>query len=257
MKENRFTDQVVIISGGGTGIGKGCALAFAQEGAQVIIAQRREALLKETVDEIQSKGGKADYKVTDISSPDQVKSLINGTLEKFGKLDVLVANAAVPLWAPIINTTDQNVQELVDINVKGTYYQMREAVRVMCNQGYGNIVVVSSGSGSIGHPNMSLYCGTKAAVSNMVRAMALELATCNIRVNAVEPGIVDTPMPRGSINASPDPEATYKAYCERIPMSRFGTPEELASAVLFLASCEASFITGAILAVDGGFLAGK
>jgi len=257
MREDRFTDKVVVITGGGTGIGKACALAFAKEGSQVIIAGRREKPLKETTHEIKSQNGKAEYLITDISSSKQVDSLVNTVVDKYNKLDIFVSNASMVLVSPITDTSDEDVDRLIDINIKGTYYQMRSSVRQMQKQGYGNIVAMSSMSGIIGHPDMTLYCATKAAIANMARALALELATNNIRVNAVCPGTIDTDMPRGFAATTPDPKATIQSYIEGERMKRLGAPSEVAMVVLFLASDDASFVTGATYSVDGGILAGQ
>jgi NAD(P)-dependent dehydrogenase (short-subunit alcohol dehydrogenase family) len=257
MERNRFTDRVVVITGGGTGIGKACALAFAEEGAKVTIAGRRERPLKGTVDQILSKDWQADYQITDVSSSDQVNRLIEKIMERKGKLDVFVANAAMVLVSPIEETTDEEVHRLIDTNVKGSYFQLRKAAAVMKTQGFGSIVAMSSMSGLIGHPGMTLYCATKAAIANMVRALALELATTNIRVNAVCPGTIDTPMPRDYAASTADPDAAIQAFIDAEPMKRLGDPMEVARVTLFLASDEASFVTGSTYAVDGGFLAGK
>lgn len=257
MRKDRFTGRVVVITGGGTGIGKACALAFAEEGARVVVAGRRESPLKETVDEILLRNGQGVYQVTDVSKSDQVDRLVEKALENFGKVDVFVANASMVLVSPIEETTDEEVHRLINTNVKGTYFQLRKAATMMKRQGFGNIVAMSSMSGLIGHPGMTLYCATKAAIANLVRALALELATTNIRVNAVCPGTIDTPMPRDYAASTADPQATLQLFVDAEPVKRLGDPSEVATVALFLASDEASFVTGAMYAVDGGFLAGK
>jgi NAD(P)-dependent dehydrogenase (short-subunit alcohol dehydrogenase family) len=257
MREERFTNRVVVVSGGGTGIGKACAVGFANEGAKVVIAGRREERLEEVVRLLHEKGAIAAYKVTDISKPLDVRRLVESTVDEFGSLDVYLANASVPYDNLIEDVTDDDIDRVIDINVKGMYYQLREATRAMKKQKSGSIVVVTSGSSVVGHPFNSLYCGSKAAASNMVRALALELAEEGIRVNDVAPGIIDTPMPRSRAALTSDPESFFAALAEREPMKRLGTPEEVANVVMFLASDEASFITGALYTVDGGFLAGK
>jgi len=257
MREDRFTDKIVIVTGGGTGIGKACAVDFAREGALVVIAGRREQPLQETVDEITRSGGKAEYIITDVSKSDQVNNLVDRTVKKHGKVDAYVANASMVLVRPMTETTDEDINRLVDTNVKGNYYQLRKAADQMLKQGYGSIVAMSSMSGTIGHPNMTLYCTTKGAITNMTRALALELAQKNIRVNSVAPGTIDTPMPRGFAESTDNPDAVMKNFIEGEPMKRLGEPSEVARVVLFLASDEASFVTGSDYWVDGGIMAGR
>jgi NAD(P)-dependent dehydrogenase (short-subunit alcohol dehydrogenase family) len=253
MSLKRFDGKVVVISGGGTGIGKACAKAFAKEGAIVVIAGEIDKPLKDTVNEINSEGGRAEYITTDISYSDQVNKLIDTVMDKHGKLDIYVANAAVGMARQITETSDDDVHKLVDVNVKGTYFQLRKATEIMKKQGYGNIVAMSSISGDVGHADMTLYCSTKAAITNLVRALALELATCNIRVNAVCPGTIDAPMSR---QGEPITSPRVKSIIEEEPMKRLGLPSEVAAVVLFLASEDASFVTGSAYTVDGGYEAG-
>ena len=257
MLNKRFIGKTVLITGGGTGIGKACAEAFSDEGAKVIIAGIKEDDLKITKQLIEKKSGICEYHVVDIRNSSEVNELINATVKRFNVLDVMVANAGVNVPASIIDTSDEDIDFLVDTNVKGTYYQLRKATEVMLSQGHGTIVAMSSMSGLIGHPNNSLYCATKGAISNMVRALALELAPHNIRVNAVCPGTIDTPMFKMLINSTVNPEKAIKEYSQKEPMQRIGTPKEVANVVLFLASEDASFVTGAQYTVDGGFLAGR
>ena len=257
MRADRFTNKIVFITGGGTGIGKQCAKQFANEGAVVVIAGRREAKLKEIVDEIIKAGGKADYFTCDTSKSSSVESVFAGIVKKYGRIDILVPNASMVLVSPIVDVKDEDVDRLVDINVKGTYYVMRAGARQMLKQGGGVIVAMSSMSGLVAHPNMSLYCCTKAAIANMTRALGLEFATSNIRVNAVCPGTIDTAMPNDFAASTGDKDAAMQGFIDAEPMKRLGSTEEVANVVLFLASDEASFVTGSMYPVDAGFTAGK
>ena len=252
----RFKDRIVIVTGGGTGIGKACAKAFASEGGTVIIAGRREEPLMKTVKEIKDNGGKADYIGTDISKSKDVQNLIDKVVYEYGRLDVHVANASINILSPIEETSDKDVDRLIDINVKGSYYQLRQAVRQMLKQGYGSIVAISSMSGMVGHKNVSLYCASKAAIINMVRAVSYDVADKNIRVNAVCPGTIgDEGMLIQLAKQFPDQEEFYRNEISKIPMGRTGTTEEVARVALFLASDEASFTNGSCYLCDGGMTA--
>jgi NAD(P)-dependent dehydrogenase (short-subunit alcohol dehydrogenase family) len=253
MPEGRFGDKVIVVTGGGSGIGKACALAFAREGGCVVIAGRREQPLKSAVEEIRGRGGGASSMTADISRSEEVRKLVRDTVKQFGKIDVFVANAAVHVMSTIVETTDDQVDMLVDINVKGTFYQCREAARQMITQGYGCIVAMSSMSGLIGHKNVSLYCSSKGAIVNLVHALSYELADKNIRVNAVCPGTIGKAgIAIQLAKASGDEKTWFDLEAKKVPMGRTGDPEEVAAVTLFLASDEASFVTGACYLVDGG-----
>jgi len=253
MRENRFSDKVIIVTGGGTGIGEACAVAFAEENGRVVIAGRREAPLKRTVEKIESKSGRASYIQADVSKSKDVSNLVNQVVQKYGKIDVFVANASIHVLSPIIETSDEDINRLIDINVKGTYYQLREISRQMLIQGYGSIVAMSSISGLVGQRNASLYCCSKAAIINMVYSFSYELAGQNIRVNAVCPGTIGKDgMAVQLAERSGNPKEWFRKEFEKIPMRRAGDPREVAMVTLFLASDEASFVTGSYYLVDGG-----
>jgi len=248
----RFNNKVVLITGGGTGIGKATALAFAREGATVAICGRRETPLRETVEELTKLGGKAAYFICDISRAQEVKKVVLDVAAKYGRIDVLFNNAGINLPAPIEKLTDEDVNDIVDINVKGYLWMLREVVVQMRRQGGGGAIVnTSSQIGLIGHANMVTYCASKGAVSNMTRALALETAKDGIRVNAICPGAINTYL----LHLTGAEEVA--GFLGGAPMKRAAETTEVAMGVLFLASEEASYITGINLSVDGGFTAGK
>ena len=251
----RFANKVALITGGGTGIGKATAIAFAQEGARVVICGRREEPLKEVVTEIMGSGGEATYFVCDVAKSELDDKLVQDTVSKYGRIDILFNNAGISRSKPIEETTDEDVNALFDINVKGQFWLLRAVIRQMRKQGSGGAIInMSSMSGLIGHPNRAAYCASKGAIVNMTRAVAIEVAEDNIRVNSVCPGLIDTPMVEGILQVAP---ASVQSYLDLTAMKRMASAEEVAAAVLFLASGDASFVTGVNLAVNGGFTAGK
>ena len=251
-----FNGKVVVITGGGTGIGRAAAFLFAAEGAKVVVAGRREEQLAEVVKEIKVLGQEAAYCVTDVSKSSDVDKLVDFAVSKYQKLDVMVNNAGVNLTKALLDTTDEEADRLFNINIKGTFYGMRTAIRQMKKQGtVGSIVNVASMSGLMGHPFRTPYCGTKAAIINMTRCAAIEFARDNIRVNVICPGVIETPMVQEVRDVAP---AVLDSYVDTMPQGRVASAEECAKSILFLASEDyASHITGVYLSVDGGFAAGR
>lgn len=251
-----FKDKVVVITGGGTGIGRSAALLFAARGAKVVIAGRREEHLISVIKEIEDNGGEAAYLKTDVGKSGEVDGLINFTVETYGKIDVMVNNAGINLTKALVETTDEEVDRLLDTNVKGTFYGMRAAIKQMIKQNTGgSIVNVSSMSGLMGHPFRTPYCGTKAAIINMTRCAAIEHAKDKIRVNVICPGVIETPMVQEVRDVAPD---VLDSYIQTMPMQRVADVDECSMAILYLASEDyASYVTGIHLSVDGGFAAGR
>lgn len=251
-----FNGKIVVITGGGTGIGKSAALLFAARGAKVVIAGRREEQLSLVAKEINDNGGEAIFLKTDVGKSKDIDELINFTVKTYNQLDIMVNNAGVNLTKALIDTTDEEVEKLFDTNVKGTFYGMRAAIRQMKKQKTGgNIVNVSSMSGLMGHPFRTPYCGTKAAVINMTRCAAIEYAQDNIRVNVICPGVIETPMVQEVRDVAPD---VLNSYVQTMPMQRVADADECSKAILYLASDDyASYVTGVYLSVDGGFAAGR
>lgn len=241
---------VVLITGALTGIGRAIALAFAREGARLVVSGRRDELGRDLVQELRGLDAEAEYVRADIRHDDEVKSLVDQTVARFGRLDVAVNSAGTEgAFGPMTGHTADDYAATFDTNVLGTLLSMKHELRVMQAQGAGNIVNVSSVLGKIGTANGAIYVASKHAVEGLTKSAALEVATTGIRVNAVAPGPIDTGFLGRVTGGAQDRMDYMRAY---VPARRIGKPEEVAAAILFLASPQASFITGASLAVDGG-----
>ena len=243
----RLQGKVAFITGGGSGIGAATAERFAQEGASVVICGRRREPLDEVVGRIAAAGGKAEAVVADVSDEAALTGALESAAQRHGRLDVLVNNAMAYTWGSIEAMSTADWHANFATSVDGTFWGTRTAMRLMKGQG-GAIVNVSSICGQLGTPWMAGYSAAKAAIDNFSRAAAAEGAPHGIRVNVVIPAVVETPATAGMLADENSRRNTEKL----IPMGRVGRPEELANAILFLASDEASYVTGASLPVDGG-----
>ncbi len=253
----RLKGRVSIVTGGANGIGRAICEVFAREGATVVISDIDVERGEEVLNNIKEVSPDSFFMKTDVSKEEEMKALIEKTVERFGKIDIMVNNAGIHHMGPITSLTEDIIDRLFAVNVKGTIWGMKYSIPYMLEKGKGVIINLSSMSGIVGHPNAALYCATKGAILQLTKATALEYATSGIRINALCPGTVDTNILRNAVNNSPDPEATLKAFTEAEPVKRLATPEEIARSALFLASDDSSFMTGAPLLVDGGFTAGK
>ncbi len=243
----RFENKVVFVTGGGTGIGAAAARGFAREGATVVICGRRQQPLDEVVAEIGAAGGRAEAVIADVSDEQQFVAALDAAAERHGGLDVLVNNAMAFTWGALEETSSEDWRANFATSVDGTFWGTRTALRLMKQKG-GAIVNLSSICGTQGTAWMSGYSASKAAVNSFSRAAAAEGAAHNIRVNCVVPAVVETPATAGMLS-----DEAARANTEKlIPMGRVGQPDEIANAILFLASDEASYITGVELPVDGG-----
>src|ERR1700734_807470 len=243
---------IVLITGGLTGIGRAAAIAFARKGAKVVVAGRRDEAGKELVKELRSLGAEAEFINTDVRAEDDVRNMVDKTLARFGRIDVAVNNAATEgQVGPITDQTAESFAATFDTNVLGVVLSMKHEVRAMQAQGSGSIVNISSTYGHEGAPFASIYVGAKHAVEGITKSVALETAKSGIRVNAVAPGPTDTGM-LTRFTGTPEKKASLAA---EVPMGRLGHPEEPAAAIVFIASDQASYITGHILNVDGGHTA--
>jgi NAD(P)-dependent dehydrogenase (short-subunit alcohol dehydrogenase family) len=244
-----MSNPVVLITGALTGIGCAAAIAFAKKGAKVVVAGRRDEAGKALVKELRSFGSEAEFINADVRKEDDVRALVDKTVARFGRLDVAVNNAATEgQVGPITDQTAESFAATFETNVLGVVLSMKHEVRAMQAQGSGNIINVSSTYGHEGAAGASIYVGAKHAVEGITKSVALELAKSGIRVNAVAPGPTDTGM-LTRFTGTPEKKA---ALVTTVPMGRLGLPDELANAIVFVASDEASFITGHVLNVDGG-----
>jgi len=253
----RFDNKVVLITGGATGIGLATARRFAEEGAQVAIASRNETAGQRAVDAITDSGGTATFIKTDVTQEAQVEALIKKTLDTYGRIDAAFNNSGTE-GAPcaLVADTEENYQKIFDVNVKGLWLCMKHELKHMQGNGSGSIVNNASIAGLIGFPGLGLYAASKHAVLGLTKSAALENGALGIRVNAVSPALIETDMAERFLAAEPDKrEANIAGMKAMHPIGRFGQPEEIAAAVAWLCSDDASFVLGQSLTVDGGFTA--
>ncbi len=243
----RLEGKIAFVSGGGSGIGAATAERFAQEGATVVICGRRKQPLDEVVAKIKAAGGSAEAIVADVGNEAQFVGALEQAAKKHGSLDILINNAMAYTWGGIDSMTTADWHANFSTSVDGTFWGTRTALKLMAGKG-GSIVNIGSICGTLGTPYMSGYSAAKAAILNFSRAAAAEGAPAGVRVNVVIPAVVETPATAGMLAD----EASRKNTEKLIPMGRVGQSNELANAVLFLASDEASYVTGAALPVDGG-----
>jgi len=246
--------KVAIVTGGTSGIGRDAAVLFAKAGAKAVVAGRREAEGKETIDLIRAAGGDGLFVKTDVSRAADVRALVQKTVEKFGRLDVAFNNAGIEgSWSPIAEQSEEDWDSTIDINLKGVWLCLKYEIQQMLKQGGGGAIVnMASVAGLIGSAGAATYCASKHGVMGLTKSAALETARSGIRVNVVCPAVIDTPMSERLWGA---PEANKFALGLH-PIGRFGRPEEIAAAVVWMCSDGASFMTGQSLVLDGGFLAG-
>jgi len=244
----RLKDKVCIITGAGQGIGAATARKFASEGARVVVADINRERVQAVVDDIRASGGVALGVGVDVSDPHSVEAMIKTTLEQFGRLDCLVNNAGITDDAQLLKMSQEQWDRVIQVNLKGVYLCAQAAARVMAEQGGGVILNASSVVGLYGNFGQTNYAATKWGVIGMTKTWCKELGRKGIRVNAVAPGFIRTPM------TEKVPPKVLDAMVEKTPLGRMGSPEDVANAYAFLASDEASFISGAVLSVDGGLV---
>lgn len=252
----RLEGKTAVITGGAKGIGKATALLFSREGANVVIADIDSAAGHEVVADIIENGGQAIFAYTDVTDIDQVERMMDLAEQEYGKIDVLFNNAGIALFIPTTEMSEQQWKSFMDINLNSVFYGCKCAIpRMIKNQG-GVIINCASIHGHVAGPMITAYATSKGGVVMMTKALAAEYANLNIRVNAICPGYVKTPMILDIRDEMGEHGSAMEAHlCSQHPMGRLAEPEEIASAVLFMASDESSFMTGSSLVIDGGYTA--
>ncbi|NJN94630.1 MAG: 3-oxoacyl-ACP reductase FabG [Anaerolineales bacterium] len=248
----RLQDKVAIVTGAGSGNGRGIALRLAEEGAAVVVADVNESGAHETAALIEAAGGQALVVRADVSRREQIEAMVQATLERFGQVDILVNNAGVESMRPFLELPEAEWDRVMGVNLKGPFLCTQAVAREMAEAGRGGkIVNIASICSAIALVGEAHYIASKGGLLMLTKAMALDLAPYNINVNAVGPGVIETAMTANSLSSP----ARVEMFFNHIPLKRIGQPRDIANAVLFLASDEADYVTGTILYVDGGWLA--
>ncbi len=248
----RLQGKVAIVTGAGSGNGRGIALRLAEEGARVVVADVNEPGARETAVLIEAAGGQALVVRADVSRREQVEAMVEAALSRFGQLDILVNNAGVETLIPFLKLPEAEWDRVLAVNLKGPFLCSQAVSREMVKAGRGGkIVNIASINSAIALANQAHYVSSKGGLLMLTRAMAVDLAPYNINVNAVGPGVIETAMTANSLSNP----TRVEMFMSRIPLKRIGQPRDIANAVLFLASDEADYVTGTILYVDGGWLA--
>lgn len=250
MMADSFVGQTVLVTGGASGLGRAIVKAFAEAGARIAVADRDADGARREVEHLRALGREAIAITVDVADSAQVQAMVDDTLSAFGGLDVLVHSAGVGVERSFLETSDEEWRRIMDIDLSGSFYCMRAAGRVMAKRGYGRIVTLASTAGIRGGTGRAAYGASKGGVINLTKVLAIELAEQGVTVNSLAPGAIETELVKEM--HSPETRINYR---RAVPMDRYGEPEEVAHAALYLASPGASYVTGHILAVDGGFLA--
>ena len=252
----KLNGRVSIITGGNSGIGRAASLLFAREGSRVVIAGRNASRGKEVVDAIKKGHGEAMFVKTDVSRSSDVRRLVDTTMAQFGKIDVLFNNAAISPVGTVLETSEEEWSEVIRKNLTGTFLCTKYVLPHMIKRKRGAIINTGSINSLMAMKREAAYDASKGGVLMLTRAVAMDFAEFNIRVNCICPGAIDTPMLRDILSQTPDPAAAEASLVKMHALGRLGSPDEVAQMALFLASDDSSFVTGAAMPVDGGMLGG-
>jgi NAD(P)-dependent dehydrogenase (short-subunit alcohol dehydrogenase family) len=250
----RLSAKVAVVTGGGSGIGRAAARRFAREGAHVVIADRDGVAADAAATEIRHEGGSAIGVAADAAAEEDVARLVEVARQEFGAPSVLLNNAAIASFGTLVDSPADELDRVLGVNVRSAWVCARAVIPPMRAAGGGAIVNMASITGIVGAPGMAAYSTSKGAIITLTRTLALEVAEHGIRVNCICPASIDTPMLQASFDRLPDPGAARERNVKRHPLGRLGTPDDVACLALFLASDEASFITGGTYVIDGGAL---
>jgi NAD(P)-dependent dehydrogenase (short-subunit alcohol dehydrogenase family) len=251
----KLRDRVAIVTGGASGIGAASARLFAAEGAKIALVDQDEVGLGQVAADIEAAGGSAIIIPADVSSDAEARAGVDRVIVKWGRVDVLLTAAGLSTGGTVDAIEEAAWDRTFDVNVKGTYLWIHYAIKSMIENRSGAIVTIGSQLAQSSPGKNAAYIASKGAIASFTKTMAVDHAAQGIRVNALMPGVIDTPMPANSLKRYPDPEAMKTFWKHRHPMGRIGKPEEVARAALFLASDDSSFVTGTLLFVDGGWTA--
>jgi 3-oxoacyl-[acyl-carrier protein] reductase len=247
-------DKVAVITGARRGMGRADAINLAKAGAKVVVSDISQEDCDKVVEEIKKQGGEAIAVKCDVSKKSEADNLVKSAVDKWGRVDILVNNAGICPFKPFLEITEEDWDKVLNINLKGYFLCAQAAAKEMAKQKSGvivNIASIAMGQQGVGMPGIVHYCASKGGVVGMTEALAVELAPFNIRVNAIAPGVIDTPM----VQEAGMDEKAIAGMLMRVPLKRMGKAEDIAKAVLFLASDDSSYMTGATVVVDGGWLA--
>ena len=247
----RLDGKVAIVTGGSRGIGKEIAIGFAEQGARLALASRKQEALDRVAEEIRQKGSKCLAMACHMGKPDQIKNLFDQVVETYGTVDILVNNAATnPYFGPFVDASEEAWNKTLDVNLKGPFLMTQAAARIMMQKGGGSIINVSSVGAFKANPMQGIYGVTKAGMVNMTKTFAQELALANVRVNAICPGLTETKFSEVLIHT----KEIYDIALQRIPVKRHAQPTEIVCAALYLASDASSYVTGSCITIDGGMM---